>query len=87
MSANEIFIPCAEEIGKRRDYRSLQQLLQLVRDNGYTDVKLHDDIIEACVRESGSDVEQVSRSNLFTKNLFSFSTESRTRCIDSINQK
>ena len=63
------------------------QLLQLVRDNGYTDVKLHDDIIEACVRESGSDVEQVNRSNLFTKNLFSFSTESRTRCIDSINQK
>ncbi|CAM4879019.1 unnamed protein product [Rotaria socialis] len=54
----EVFVPCAEQIGKRRDYRSLQQLLQLIRENGYTDNKLHDDIIESCVRQSGSDVEQ-----------------------------
>ncbi|CAF2511882.1 unnamed protein product [Rotaria sp. Silwood2] len=57
-SPTEVFVPCAEQVGKRRDYRSLQQLLQLIRENGYTDSKLHDDIIESCVRQSGSDVEQ-----------------------------
>ncbi|CAF3487332.1 unnamed protein product [Adineta steineri] len=58
LSINEVFLPCAEEIGKRRDYRMLQQLLQVMRDNGYNDNKLHDDIIESCVRQTGSDVEQ-----------------------------
>jgi hypothetical protein len=56
---SEVFLPCAEEIGKRRDYRSLQQLLQVIRDYGYNDNKLHDDIIESCIRQTGSDVEQV----------------------------
>lgn len=56
---NEIFVPCAEDIGKRHDYRSLQQLIQLMRENGYADNKLQDDIIEACIKQTGSDVEQV----------------------------
>jgi len=59
VSPNEVFIPCAEDIGKRHDYRSLQQLLQFIRENGYTDNKLHDDIIETCIRVTGSDVDQV----------------------------
>ena len=58
-SQNEVFIPCAEEIGKCRDYRSLQQLLQLIRENDNNNNKLHDDVIETCIRHSGSDVEQV----------------------------
>jgi hypothetical protein len=57
--AREVFIPCAEDIGKRHDYRALQQLLQLIREMGYTDNQLHDDIIESCVLQTGSDVEQV----------------------------
>ncbi len=67
ISPSEIFVPCAEDIGKRHDYRSLQQFLQLVRENGYTDTKLHDDIIETCVLQTGSDVEQVNQLN---KNLY-----------------
>jgi len=63
MTTNEVFIPCAEELGKRHDYRSLQQFLQLVREYGHTDNKLHDDIIETCVRQTGSDIEQVKFSN------------------------
>lgn len=59
----EAFIPCAEQIGKRRDYRSLQQFLQLIRDNDYIDNKLHDDMIEACIRESRNDVEQVNQTD------------------------
>jgi len=69
ISPGEVFIPCAEDMGKRHDYRSLQQLLQLTRENGYTDNKLHDDIIESCVRQTGSDVEQVIKK----KNQFFFS--------------
>jgi hypothetical protein len=65
ISPGEIFIPCAEDMGKRHDYRSLQQLLQLTRENGYTDNKLHDDIIESCVRQTGSDVEQVIKIKLY----------------------
>ena len=60
LNPEEIFIPCAEEIGKRRDYRLVQQMLQLVREHGYTQSLLPDNIIEACIRESGSDVEQVT---------------------------
>ena len=51
-------------MGKRHDYRSLQQLLQLTRENGYTDQQLHDDMIESCVRQTGSDVEQVKQTEL-----------------------
>ena len=60
VAINEVFLPCAEEIGKRRDYRILQQLLQAMRENGYNDMKLHDEIIEVCIKESGSDVQQVN---------------------------
>lgn len=56
---SEIFLPCAEDLGKRRDYRTLQQLLQLIRDNDYTDSQLYDDTIEACILQTGPDVEQV----------------------------
>jgi energy-converting hydrogenase A subunit M len=58
-------------MGKRHDYRSAQQLLQIMRDNGYTDNKLHDDIIETCIRQTGSDVEQVKSMK---KTKFSFSS-------------
>lgn len=59
MPPSEIFLPCAEDLGKRHDYRTLQQLLQLIRDNDYTDSQLYDDTIEACILQTGSDVEQV----------------------------
>ncbi|CAF0855042.1 unnamed protein product [Adineta ricciae] len=64
VSINEVFLPCAEEIGKRRDYRILQQLLQAMRENGYNDMKLHDEIIEVCIRESGSDVQQSKEQDI-----------------------
>jgi hypothetical protein len=73
VTPNEVFVPCAEELGKRHDYRSLQQLLQLIRENGYTDNKLHDDIIETCVRQTGSDIEQVIKTlNLHFNNIYLF---------------
>lgn len=65
LNPEEIFIPCGEDIGKRRDYRLLQQLLQVMREHSYTDSSLHDEIIGACIRETGSDVEQVKEIDLF----------------------
>lgn len=62
LTPTEVFLPCAEDIGSRHDYRSLQQLLQLIREYGYIDNKLHDDIIDTCVRKSGSNVEQVKQN-------------------------
>ncbi|UJR25727.1 hypothetical protein I4U23_007079 [Adineta vaga] len=58
VTPSEVFLPCAEEIGRRHDYRILQQLLQAMRENGYNDSKLHDEILETCIRQTGSDVEQ-----------------------------
>jgi hypothetical protein len=84
----EVFVPCAEDIGKRRDYRSLQHLLQSIRENGYTDNKLHDQIIETCIRQTGSDVEQVKEKQ--KKNIFIFYflfLESRTRYNNSIDSQ
>ena len=59
LQSNEVFLPCAEEMGKRRDYRAVQEMLQIIRDQSYTNANLHDDIIENCIRQSGSDVEKV----------------------------
>ena len=84
----EVFVPCAEEIGKRRDYRSLQQLLQILRENGYSDNRLHDEIIETCVRQTGSDFEQVNDRAFSVRRLSSSSClEPRAGHVDSNDQE
>lgn len=72
LNPSEILIPCAEDIGRRRDYRSLQQLLQVMREHGYNELQLNDDIIEACIRETGSDVEQVDDEDLILPHVLIF---------------
>lgn len=82
LSPAEVFVPCGEELGKRRDYRSLQQLIQLLRENNYSNTQMHDDIIESCIRQSGSDVEQVGddpRRSPTTLSLPSFRAANKTR--------
>jgi hypothetical protein len=50
VNPSELLLICAENIGKRHDYRSMQQFLQLIRASTYNDNQLHDQIIESCIK-------------------------------------
>ncbi|CAF0745436.1 unnamed protein product [Didymodactylos carnosus] len=58
LSPSIVFTSCAKQIGKKHDYRLIAQLLTCLRENGYNETKLHDEIIDSCIRQIGSDVEQ-----------------------------
>ncbi|CAF1082231.1 unnamed protein product, partial [Didymodactylos carnosus] len=58
LSPSIVFSSCAKQIGKKHDYRLIQQLLTCLKENGYNETKLHDEIIDSCIRQTGSDIEQ-----------------------------